>query len=93
MLNENKLLRMLNEDELRDSVLLVFSNKQDLSNAMSAAEMMDKLCLHGLCHHQWFIQVYRATMGDRLYEGLDWLLASPQKRQLAITLWRSEALL
>ena len=55
--------------------------------------MTDKLGLHGLCHHQWFIQVYRATMGDRLYEGLDWLLASLQKRQLAITLWRSEALL
>ena len=40
---------MLNKDELWDSVLLVFSNKQDLSNAMSAAEMTDKLGLHGLC--------------------------------------------
>ena len=64
---------MLNKDKLRDSVLLVFSNKQDLSNAMSAAEMTDKQGLHGLCQ-QWFILVDRATMGDRLYEGLDWLL-------------------
>merc|ERR1711906_40101 len=40
--------RMLNEDELRDAVLLVFANKQDLPNAMSAAEMTDKLGLHGL---------------------------------------------
>ena len=32
MVNEQTLHRMLNKDELRDSVLLVFSNKQDLSN-------------------------------------------------------------
>ena len=29
---------MLNEDELRDALLLVFANKQDLPNAMSAAD-------------------------------------------------------
>lgn len=49
---------MLNEDELRDSVLLVFANKQDLPNAMSAAEMTDKLGLHGLRHRQWYVRVY-----------------------------------
>ena len=48
---------MLNEDELRDSVLLVFANKQDLPNAMSAAEMTDKLGLHGLRHRQWYVCV------------------------------------
>uniref|UniRef100_M4BQU8 Uncharacterized protein n=1 Tax=Hyaloperonospora arabidopsidis (strain Emoy2) TaxID=559515 RepID=M4BQU8_HYAAE len=52
--------------ELLDSVLLMFSNKQNLSNAMSAAEMTDKLGLHGLCQ-QWFVLVYRATTSDRLY--------------------------
>jgi len=34
---------MLNEDELRDALLLVFANKQDLPNAMNAAEITDKL--------------------------------------------------
>ena len=47
---------MLNEDELRESVLLVFANKQDLPNAMSAAEMTDKLGLHNLRHRQWYVQ-------------------------------------
>merc|ERR1711865_682367 len=47
----DELHRMLNEDELRESVLLVFANKQDLPNAMSAAEMTDKLGLHGLRTH------------------------------------------
>lgn len=38
----------LQEDELRDAVLLVFANKQDLPNAMSAAELTDKLQLNQL---------------------------------------------
>ena len=48
---------MLNEDELRDALLLVFANKQDLPNAMNAAEITDKLGLHGLRQRTWFIQV------------------------------------
>ncbi|KAK4768823.1 hypothetical protein SAY86_026973 [Trapa natans] len=39
---------MLRWDELRDAVLLVFANKQDLPNAMNAAEITDKLGLHSL---------------------------------------------
>lgn len=38
----------LQEDELRDAVLLVFANKQDLPNAMLAAEITEKLGLSGL---------------------------------------------
>ncbi len=48
---KNELSRMLNEDELRESVLLVFANKQDLPNAMSVSEMADKLGLHDLRHY------------------------------------------
>lgn len=68
-----ELNRMLNEDELRDAVVLVFANKQDLPNAMNAAEVTDKLQLHGLTNRSWYIQATCATSGDGLYEGLDWL--------------------
>ena len=54
-----ELQRMLNEDELRDALLLVFANKQDLPNAMNAAEITDKLGLHGLRQRTWYIQVCR----------------------------------
>ncbi|KAK2099547.1 Arf GTPase arf1 [Saguinus oedipus] len=47
-----ELMRMLAENELRDAVLLVFANKQDLPNAMNAAEITDKLGLHSLCMPQ-----------------------------------------
>ena len=68
-----ELMRMLNEDELRNAVLLVFANKQDLPNAMSASEITDKLGLHNLRQRLWHTQSTCATSGDGLYEGLDWL--------------------
>jgi len=68
-----ELSKMLSEDELRDAALLVFANKQDLPNAMSVAEITDKLGLHSLRQRKWYIQSTCATSGDGLYEGLDWL--------------------
>ncbi|KAF0046852.1 hypothetical protein F2P81_000485 [Scophthalmus maximus] len=68
-----ELHRMLSENELQDAVILVFANKQDLPNAMSAAEIMDKMSLHSLSSRRWYIQATCANTGDGLYEGLDWL--------------------
>ena len=65
--------KILVEDEMRDAVLLVFANKQDLPNAMPAAELTDKLGLRDMRSRQWYIQSTCATTGDGLYEGLDWL--------------------
>ncbi|KAI4809303.1 hypothetical protein KUCAC02_018203 [Chaenocephalus aceratus] len=55
------------------SHLCLFANKQDLPNAMNAAELTDKLGLHSLRNRNWYIQATCATSGDGLYEGLDWL--------------------
>lgn len=38
----------LKEDELRDAVILVFANKQDMPNAMTAAELTNALNLGNL---------------------------------------------
>jgi small GTP-binding protein len=70
---KEELHKMLQEHELRDAVLLVFANKQDLPNAMNAAELTEKLGLHHLRNRCWHIQATCATQGDGLYEGLDWL--------------------
>jgi len=69
----DELNRMLAEDELRDAVVLVFANKQDLPHAMNPAEITDKLGLHNMRNRNWYIQATCATNGDGLYEGLDWL--------------------
>jgi len=68
-----ELQKMLGEDELRDAILLVFANKQDLPNAMAASELTDKLGLNSLRGKRWYIQSTCATQGQGLYEGLDWM--------------------
>jgi ADP-ribosylation factor protein 1 len=76
----DELMKMLNEDEMRDAILLVFANKQDLPNAMSAAEVSDKLGLNTLRNRTWYIQSTCATSGDGLFEGFDWLTAAVSKK-------------
>ncbi|KAH8082614.1 ADP-ribosylation factor [Filobasidium floriforme] len=76
-----ELQRMLSEDELRDALLLVFANKQDLPNAMNAADLTNKLGLPSLQSRQWYIQAACATSGDGLYEGLEWLSLNLRKRE------------
>jgi ADP-ribosylation factor protein 1 len=70
---KEELQRMLAEDELRDAVLLVFANKQDLPNAMNVNEVTERLGLNQMRNPRWYIQATCATSGDGLYEGLDWL--------------------
>eukprot|EP00002_Diphylleia_rotans_P020878 TRINITY_DN405_c0_g2_i1.p2 TRINITY_DN405_c0_g2~~TRINITY_DN405_c0_g2_i1.p2 ORF type:complete len:180 (-),score=42.24 TRINITY_DN405_c0_g2_i1:286-825(-) len=76
----DELHRMLNEEELRDAVLLVFANKQDLPDAMKLNEVTERLNLKGLRQRNWYIQATCATTGDGLYEGLDWLSNALQKK-------------
>jgi ADP-ribosylation factor 1/2 len=80
---KEELHRMLNEDELRDALLLVFANKQDLPNAMSCAEITERLGLCKLRHHAWHIQACSATNREGLFEGLDWLHSRLKDRPTA----------
>jgi signal recognition particle receptor subunit beta len=70
---KEELAKMLTEDELKDSVILVFANKQDLPNALSVSEITEKLGLHNMKGRSWYVQGATATAGTGLYEGLDWL--------------------
>jgi len=74
-----ELNKMLREEELKDVVILVLANKQDLPNAMSVSEVTDKLGLHSLGARKWYIQSTCATTGDGLYEGLEWLATALKK--------------
>lgn len=65
---------------LRESSLLVLANKQDLPNAMNAAEITDRLELHSLSQRDWYIQSTCAVSGDGLFEGLEWIGESIKSR-------------
>ena len=68
-----ELKKMLAEEELKDCVVLVMANKQDLSGAMSPNEVTDKLGMSQLKGRQWLVQGTSATTGQGLKEGLDWM--------------------
>ncbi|XP_056590493.1 ADP-ribosylation factor 4-like [Triplophysa dalaica] len=71
---------ILKEDEMRDVVVLVLANKQDLPKAMPVHELTDRLGLKTLKNRQWYVQSTCAVQGSGLYEGLDWLSDQLSKR-------------
>ena len=50
---KDELWRFLQEDELKDSVLLIMANKQDLPNALSTQEITEKLELNSIRNRKW----------------------------------------
>ena len=60
---KDELWRFLGEDELKESILLVLANKQDLPNAMSTQELTEKLELNSIRNRDWckllFINLWR----------------------------------
>ncbi|KAI8874681.1 ARF/SAR superfamily, partial [Backusella circina FSU 941] len=60
--------------QLQNSSLLVFANKQDVKGALTAAKISEALGLTGLKDKQWHIQACSALTGEGLYEGLDWVV-------------------
>ncbi|KAJ7569309.1 hypothetical protein O6H91_01G071800 [Diphasiastrum complanatum] len=69
----NEIHKLTNDMELTEVKLLVLANKHDLPNAMSVAEMSEKLSLSNIRQRNWHIQSCCAVTGEGLYEGLDWL--------------------
>ncbi len=63
---------MLDEEELKDSVLVVFANKQDQQGALNAQQVSDALGLSELKSRQWSIHETSALQGRGLFEGFDW---------------------
>eukprot|EP01106_Pelomyxa_sp_JSP_P000320 TRINITY_DN1048_c0_g2_i1.p1 TRINITY_DN1048_c0_g2~~TRINITY_DN1048_c0_g2_i1.p1 ORF type:complete len:201 (+),score=63.70 TRINITY_DN1048_c0_g2_i1:46-648(+) len=70
-----ELLRIISDREMKDAVLLVFANKNDLPKAMNADEVTEKLGLHKLRDRNWKVQTSCAITGDGLLDGLTWLSA------------------
>ena len=77
---------IINDFHMRNSAILVFANKQDMKNALSAAEVAEALGMHELRGRKWHVQSAVATQGLGLYEGLDWLSSTLDRmRALGVT--------
>ena len=75
-----ELQKMLAEDELKDAVLLVLANKQDMG-VMSVSEVVEKLGLHTMRAREWNIQGTCALTGDGLSDGFTWLSKVTSKKK------------
>ena len=64
--------KILQSEDLKSSILLIYANKQDLPNSINPNELSRRLGLSNI-KNQWKIQGTCAVNGDGLYEGLDWL--------------------
>lgn len=73
---KGELAAMLEEEDLKDAILLVFANKQDQKGAMNAEQISDALGLPEVRNRQWSIQETSALKGKGLFEGFDWLVTS-----------------
>jgi len=78
---KDELMKLLSLDDLRDVPILVFSNKQDLPNAIKTHEVTERLHLHLTRNRSWYVQGTTTTTGDGLYEGLDWLSKAISKKK------------
>ena len=70
---KSELFKMLTNENLKSAVVLVYANKQDAANKMTAAEIATELNLSAIKSHPWHIQGCCALTGDGLYDGLSWL--------------------
>ncbi|KAH8284384.1 hypothetical protein KR018_011117, partial [Drosophila ironensis] len=69
----SELFEMLMDNRLKQVPVLIFANKQDMPDAMSASEVAEKMSLVQLQGRTWEIKACTATDGAGLKEGMDWV--------------------
>merc|ERR1712110_365342 len=72
-ISKQELVSMLEEEELKDAVLLVLANKQDIEGTMSVTEVHSALGLDKLKNRTFQIFKASATKGEGLDESMEWL--------------------
>jgi len=72
-ISKQELLSMLDEEELKNALLLVFANKQDMEQAMQPSEIALELGLAALKNRKWQIFKTSALKDIGLKEGMEWL--------------------
>eukprot|EP01104_Vermistella_antarctica_P009686 TRINITY_DN250_c0_g3_i1.p1 TRINITY_DN250_c0_g3~~TRINITY_DN250_c0_g3_i1.p1 ORF type:complete len:175 (+),score=30.73 TRINITY_DN250_c0_g3_i1:227-751(+) len=70
-----ELHRIINDREMKEAILLVLANKNDLPNVMDTEEVAERLELSKLKDRSCFVQSTCAVSGDGLLDGLTWLNA------------------
>lgn len=76
----NELTELLCDPKLDHVPLLVFANKQDLSNVLRPSEIAETIGLVKLKDRTWQIQACSAIQGSGVKEGMDWVCKNIRKK-------------
>lgn len=71
---------MLEEEELKEAILMVIANKQDIQGCLSVAEIHKALGLDALRNRSFQIFKASATKGEGLDEAMEWLANALQQK-------------
>ncbi len=80
-ISKHELVSMLENDELKNAVLCVLANKQDLDGCMSVSEVENALDLTSLKIREYQIFKTSAMKGIGLNEAMEWLVNSSQQKK------------
>ena len=72
-----ELHRIILDREMKEALLLVFANKQDIPGSMTPTEVTERLRLTQLKERTWYVVPSCATTGEGLMEGLVRPTSSP----------------
>ena len=71
--SKTQLYKLLQNDALKNAVILIYANKQDLPGAKNVAEIIRIYELDTIKDHIWHIQPCSAQTGEGLITGMKWL--------------------
>ena len=71
--SKNQFYKILQNDTLKNAVILIFANKQDLLTSKKVNEIIEIYELDSIKNHVWHIQPCSANTGEGLLTGIKWL--------------------
>lgn len=74
-----ELYELLADEKLENAPLLVYANKQDLPDSLTASDLAQALGLPTIKDRAWQIQACTASQGIGVREGMEWACKSIKK--------------
>jgi small GTP-binding protein len=71
--SKNQFYKLLENEALKNTIILIYANKQDLSGAKRVNDIIQLYELEGIKDHIWHIQPCSAQTGEGLVTGMKWL--------------------
>lgn len=75
-----ELYELLGDEKLQNVPLLVYANKQDLPDSLTASDLAQALGLPSIKDRAWQIQACTAAQQTGVREGMEWVCKSIKKK-------------